>query len=74
MNNCVCIRTLCEELEPRLWRITMSLMLIEYDDDADGYLTLHEVQRWLSDFAGDNTSDLEQSDCPCEFLLQCWLL
>jgi hypothetical protein len=58
----VCIRTLVDELETRRWRIKMSIRLMEYDSDADGYLTLSEVQQWLSDFAGMIVQWLESHD------------
>jgi hypothetical protein len=48
----VCKRTLLDELECRFWRVELGMKLMKYDSDADGYLTLAEVQAWLSDLAG----------------------
>lgn len=51
-DNGVCTRTLVDELHSRRWPLTLSIRLMAYDGDADGHLTLAEVQQWLSDFAG----------------------
>ena len=45
------IRTLLDHLERHLWTLSNRMMLMRCDDDADGHLTLDEVQAWLSDFA-----------------------
>lgn len=55
----VSIRALCDELEPRKFRINLSLSLKEHDMDSDGFLSLRELQEWFCAFAGETVSTLD---------------